>query len=233
MSRKTDALKRALVALGHGSAVTDYSGETVADVLKELAVILGCGSSAAEIRATKISGVLDFIADNYGDESKEPYKLTIIGNNNADATFKLNGKNVNAGVYDDKLYNGDKIKITAEGKTGYDAAITVNGEAFTSGDTFVVDGAAVSITISATLKTYDLARTADEHVTVAVTKGGNAVEDGEGVLTHGNTITVTATAAEGYTLKSLKLNGTDFTSGNTHTVAGDVSIVAESEATGG
>lgn len=230
MSRKTDAMKRMLVALGHGSAVTDYSGQTVVDVLKELAVVLQCAPSAADIRATKITGVLDYIADNYGSESKEPYKLALTTAEHATVVMKLNGKTVTAG--DDKLYNGDKLKVTITPDEGYTASLTLNGEAFTSGDTFTVNGAAVTIIAAASLIKYDLARTVDDNVTVTVEKDGEAVSDGEDVLDHGDVLTITAAAEEGYSVKSLKVNGEDFTSGNTLTVAGDVAIVAEAEAAG-
>lgn len=226
MSKKTEALKKVLVALGHGSSVSDYTSDTTAGVLKELAVELECAPSVGDIRKTGIADVLEFIADNYGSEEKEPYNLAIT-KTNATVTVKRGGKNVPAGA--DKLYNGDKLVITAEGSTGYDlTTLTVNGTAIESGDTFTVNGHNVTIAAEGTLQTFDLER-AETECTIAVTKGGEAVSDGEGVLSYGDEITITATAGEGKEITSLKVNGEDFTSGETLTVKNDVSIVGVAE----
>ena len=79
---------------------------------------------------------------------------------------------------------------------------------------------------------YDLSVTADEHCSVAVTKGGVAVTPGENAIEAGDVLTITATAAEGYQMKTLTVGGNSFTSGNTVTVSGDVTVVATSEAAG-
>lgn len=148
MSRKTDALKKALVALGHGSNVSEYTSDTTAGVLKELAVKLECASSAAEIRANGITEVLTYIANNYGSEEHEPFNLAAT-TTHATVTVKRNGKTVTAGA--DKLYNGDKLTITAEAAEGYDlTTLTVNGTAIESGDTFTVNGHNVSIVATGT-----------------------------------------------------------------------------------
>lgn len=227
MSRKTDAMKRAFVAIGHGSAA-NYSGQSVVDVLKELAVVLQCAPSVADIRATKITGVLDFIADNYGAETKEPFDLTET-KTHATVTYKINGKNATAG--NDKLYNGDKVKITATADTGYEVTtLTANGTAISSGDTVTVNGAGIAVVATGTLSTFYLARTAT-NCTVTVTKNGEAVSDGDDALTYGDVITISATAAEGYTMESLLVNGETFVSGETLTVNGNVNIVATAEET--
>lgn len=148
MSKKTDALKKALVALGHGSSVSDYTGDTVAGVLKELAVELGCAPSVGAIRVTGITDVLEYIAENYDSEEKEPYDLTIT-KTKATVTVKKNGKTITAGA--DRLYNGDKLTITAEAEEGYDlTTLTVNGTTIESGDTFTVNGHNVTIVATGT-----------------------------------------------------------------------------------
>ena len=71
---------------------------------------------------------------------------------------------------------------------------------------------------------YDLA-VSETACTIVVTKNGTVINEGTDVLVTGDVITVTATADEGKSMSALTLNGADFTSGSTHTVAGDVTIV--------
>lgn len=223
MSKLADALKKFAVALGFGSDVTEYSGNDIEDLLFQMAVKMECAQPIENARARGIAGLLNYIADNYGDEEKEPYDLTK-NESHATVTFERNGIIISAGK--DLLHNGDKIKITAAGATGYDVTrLTVNNTAFVSGNEYTVNGHNVVVVVEGTLKTFNLARTA-EHCTVTVTKGGSAVSDGTGVLTYGDTVTITASAADGYTMSSLKVNGQDFTSGSTATVTGNIAITA-------
>lgn len=148
MSKKTDALKKALVALGYGSAVTEYTGQTVVDVLKEFAVKAEIAPTVADIRATKIIGVLDYIANNKGSEEHEPFDMTI-SKTKATVTVKRFGKTISAGT--DILYNGDKLKIEATADEGYTlTTLTVNGTTIASGDTFTVNGHNVAIVATGT-----------------------------------------------------------------------------------
>lgn len=145
MSKKTDAIKKVAVALGYGSAVTEYTSDTVAGVLKELAVKMECATSVDNIRANGIVDVLNYIAANYGSEEKEPYDLARTATN-ATVTVKRGNKSIADG--NDILYNGDKLKITAEADEGYEiTTLTINGDDFESGDTITVSG---KVTIVAT-----------------------------------------------------------------------------------
>lgn len=136
MSKTTEALKKVAVALGYGSATSEYSGTTVADVLKEIAVKMECASSTDEIRTYGITDTLNYIASNYDSENNEPYNLTIT-KTNASVTVKRNNRTITAG--NDKLYNNDKLKITASADDGYNlSTLTVNGTAFTNGSTVTV-----------------------------------------------------------------------------------------------
>lgn len=141
-------MKKAFVALGFGSAVSEYTGQSVVDVLKELAVKAECAPTVADIKATGIVGVLNFIADNKGSEEHEPFDLTI-SKTKATVTVKRLGKTISAAS--DILYNGDVLTITAEADEGCTmSTLTVNGEDFTSGDKFTVAGHNVAIVASAT-----------------------------------------------------------------------------------
>lgn len=148
MSRKTDAMKKAFVALGFGEAVTDYTEQSVVGVLKELAVKAGCAPTVADIREAGIVDVLNFIGDNKGAEEHEPFDLSIT-KTHATVTVKRGNKTLNAGT--DILYNGDKLKISAVADEGYSiSTLTVNGTAFVSGETFVVNGHHVAIVATGT-----------------------------------------------------------------------------------
>ena len=151
----------------------------------------------------------------------------VITDTNATVSVKRKGKAISEGT--DILYNGDELTIEAEGAEGYDVTtLTVNGEDIESGDKITVSGK-VTIVATGTLKTFDLERTVTD-CTIAVTKGGQAVSDGEDVLTYGDVLTITASVEEGYEMKSLKVNGEDFVSGETLTVDGDVEIIGVAEA---
>ena len=225
-NRKVTALRKLFVAFGYGSDVSEYTSNSVAGTLKEFAIKAEITSSVGNIRANSTADVAEWIADNKGSEVKEPYDLTET-KTHATVTYKKNGKTVTAGA--DMLYNGDKLKVTATPDEGYEVTtLTANGDDIESGDTLTVDGEGIAIVATATLKTFDLGRTATG-CTVAVTKGGTPVSDGEDVLSYGDVITITATASDGYTLKTLTVNGESFESGETLTVGDDVTIVATAD----
>lgn len=147
-NRKITALRKMLVALGYGSATTDYTSDTVVGTLKEFAVLAEITSSVANIRANSIAEVCEWIAKNKGSEEHEPYDLGVTATK-ATVTFKKNGKTVTAGS--DLLYNGDKLKVTAEADEGYElTTLTANGEDIESGDTLTVDGEGIAIVATAT-----------------------------------------------------------------------------------
>ena len=147
MSVKTNAIKKVAVAVGYGSA-SDFKGRTVVEVLKEIAVKLECAASVKDIKPNGIVGVLNYIADNYGSEEKEPYDLTVTPTH-ATVTVKRGNKNISPAA--DILYNGDKLKITVEADEGYEVTtLTVNSEDIESGDTVTVNGHNVTVVATAT-----------------------------------------------------------------------------------
>lgn len=226
VNRKITALRQLLVAFGYGSAVSEYTAETVAGTLKEFAVKAEITASVENIKGDTIVEVINWIINNKGSEEKEPFDLTET-KTHATVTYKKNGKTVTAGA--DMLYNGDKLKVTAVADEGYEiTTLTANGDDIESGDVITIDGEGVAIVATGTIKTFGLERTVTD-CTVTVTKGGNAVTDGDNVLTYGDVITITATAGSEKVMSSLKVNGEDFTSGTTLTVDSDVSIVAIAE----
>lgn len=136
MRSTKDSIKKVFVALGYGSSVSEYSGKTVAEVLKEGAVKMGAAPSKSSIKATTTSEVLDYIADNYGDEENDPYDLEVT-KTNCTISVTRNGESVSEGNYTVK-YN-DELTISAEADDGYEiTSFKVNGEDFVSGSTHTV-----------------------------------------------------------------------------------------------
>ena len=129
----------------------------------------------------------------------------------------------------DVISYGDIITITSTANEGYDIeSLEVNGEVFTSGETYTVEDN-VTIIATSTAKTYDLTSTPDANCTISVTRNSEEVTAGTDVLTYGDIITITATANEDYEILTLQVNSVDFTSGEEHEVVGDVVITATSQ----
>ena len=162
------------------------------------------------------------------DQSSRKFDLTESKTGTCTIAYQVNGESASTGA--NVLKYGDKLKITVTAGTGYTITkLQVNGKDYTSGSTITVD-TDIAVTVISTLNTYDLSVTADEHCTVAVTKGGEAVTAGEDAISYGDVLTITATADEDHQIATLTVNGDAFTSGDTVTVSGNVTVVATSEA---
>ena len=129
---------------------------------------------------------------------------------------------------------GTSITVTATPDEGYELeTLTVGGKTFTSGESYVVEAnTEIEATFAEVPPTmYTVSWTADNCDITVETTDGTTVENG-GEVAEGTELTITATAADGYELESLTVNGDDFESGTTWTVAGDVTIVATVRGTG-
>ena len=129
---------------------------------------------------------------------------------------------------------GTSITVTATPDDGYELeTLTVGGEAFTSGESYVVEANTEIVATFAEVPPtmYTVSWTADNCDIKVETADGTTVDNG-GEVAEGTELTITATAADGYELESLTVNGDDFENGTTWTVAGDVTIVATVRGTG-
>ena len=88
---------------------------------------------------------------------------------------------------------------------------------------FTTSSVSKSITLS-TIPVGTLSTTVAAGSTVTVTRGGTQILAGTN-LYYGDVLTISAAAQTGYRLDSLKVNGSTFTSGSTHTVTGNLSVV--------
>ena len=162
------------------------------------------------------------------DQSSRKFDLTLDKTGTCTVAYQINGESASAGA--NVLKFGDTLKITVTAGTGYTITkLQVNGKDYTSGTNITVD-TDIAVTVISTLNTYNLTVTDDDHCSVAVTKGGEAVTAGIGAISYGDVLTITATADEGYQIATLTVNDEAFTSGNTVTVSGNVAVVATSEA---
>ena len=129
------------------------------------------------------------------------------------------------------IYSGDVLKITFGSETGYNLAThTVNGTTFTSGNTYNVSGD-VSVVSTATVKSYTLTMSAGTGSTITVNRTSSPKQGAStGNLSSGATIyhfdilQISFSANTGYNVGTLTVNGSTFTSGNSHTVDNNVAV---------
>jgi hypothetical protein len=155
--------------------------------------------------------------------SLEAYSLTEIDEDeHTTISVTRGGTPVTVGV--DNINYGDALVITATADTGYTLdTLEVNGETFVSGQTHTVTGD-VAISATSVVNTYDLAIT-ETDCTITVLIGETPVTAGTDVLEYGQVLTITAVPDGELTMTVLTVNGVAFTSGETHTVEGNVTIV--------
>lgn len=78
-------------------------------------------------------------------------------------------------------------------------------------------------------RTFKLTISAGTGSSITVTRDGSALANGA-TVTYGDVLTISFAAKTGYTLGAHTVNGSTFTSGNTHTVTGAVSVAATATA---
>ena len=158
-----------------------------------------------------------------GAKQNQKFDLLETVGTGATVTYKVGNNTITAGA--DVLKYGDELTITVTPSTGYDiASFTVNGTNAVSGTTITVTEN-LNIVVTAELKTFNLSETISENCTVAYTVDGYAVEAGTGVLTYGDSLTITVTANTGYEITTFTVNGEAGTSGSAFTVTDDIAVV--------
>lgn len=127
---------------------------------------------------------------------------------------------------------GDTLTVTFSAATGYNLSThKVNGSNFTSGNSHTVTGA-VSVTSTATLKSFTLSISAGTNTTITVNRTSSPLGKGStGNLSNGATVyyndvlKVSYSVSTGCTIKTHTINGSQFTSGDNHTVTAAVSVI--------
>lgn len=149
------------------------------------------------------------------------YDLDINAGANSTISVQRAGASVEAGS--DVLTYGDSLTISVSASTGYQATLQVNNEPFTSGNVYQVTGD-VTITSEATQIPY-LLTIQQTNATVEVKDPDEFSLSTDTHVFYNEVLTITATPAEGYSSVTLLVNNEPFTSGNTHTVTGPVTVV--------
>ena len=129
------------------------------------------------------------------------------------------------------IYYGDVLKISFSAGTGYDlTAHTVNGSSFESGNTLTVS-AAVSVSASATPKSYTLTISSDVHAVVTVKRGSTVLNSGDSI-SHFDVLTVTVSPKSGWKISAADINGTAISpeTAVSHTVSGPVTVTVTTAA---
>lgn len=164
-----------------------------------------------------------YVLGEEGDESDERlvwrYKGKFAQIPDETSATKDNGTGANnmslvyTGIYPTHKFANGK----GTGKPGYSKAsyIRTSDNVMTEDQWF----AAVNTPDSSIPDTYILAITQDEDTTVTVTRNGSELINGA-VISVGDVLTITVTGG------TVTVNGSAFTSGNTHTVAGNVAVVS-------
>lgn len=132
-----------------------------------------------------------------------------------------------------RLYNGDKLTISFSASNGYAISThTVNGTVFQSGGSHTVNGN-VSV-VSAALQAYTLAISAGTGSSISVERtSSQCVSTGSlsnnAKVYNGDKLKISFTAQTNYKIVTHTVNGNSFTSGNTYTVSGNVTVVSTAQ----
>jgi len=158
------------------------------------------------------------------------HDLTITKDANCTVTVMYGEDELVAG--EDAIPNSAPIVITATADIGYSiASLTINGTAFTSGESIVATED-IAIVVTA-VELFDIAITGENCTITILDSELNEYSAGTNVVANGKVLTISVTASEGYEVTAFTVNSSAFESGTTHTVAGDVTIVATTQVASG
>jgi hypothetical protein len=123
---------------------------------------------------------------------------------------------------------GDDLEITATAATGYEnAAVTVTGATPGSGNHYTVTDN-VTVTPSATKKSYTLTLSPATGSSISVMRGSEELHGGDTIY-YGDALVISAVPDSGYGILTLTVNGSPFANGATHTVSAAVTVVTTTE----
>lgn len=127
---------------------------------------------------------------------------------------------------------GTELTITATPDEGYElATLTVNGDDFENGGTWLVVGDVNVVATFTEVVRYEVTWEVENGTIEVSDENFTTVNEGDQVLP-GTVLTINAVPADGYELESLTVNGTEIDNGGDWEVTGDVHIVAVMVGTG-
>lgn len=166
-----------------------------------------------------LKGVLVLAKD---DRDTSKFDLVEDKTGSCSIAYTVDGESTSAGS--NVLRYGDTLVISVTPSTGYTITkLQVNGKDYVSGTEIFVD-TDIKLEVVATLNTYNLTITPAEHSTISVKRNGEEVDAGTGVISYGDSLFISSTANEGYTIISLNINGEDYLGDQTITVTGNVAV---------
>lgn len=165
-------------------------------------------------------------------KGEQKFDLVQTVGSNSTVTYKRNAVSINAGS--NVLTYGDTLEITVTPAEHYDISLfKINNVSQSVATQPIVKTITVTdnvaIITEAELEQFNLTNTVDANTTLVVTRDGEPVTAGTGALYYGDILTISATYETNYEKDILTVNGDAFTSGETHTVSGDVTIVASAK----
>ena len=206
---------------------TKNSAELIDEVVnyldKQVTVLTHREKINVQMRIDETIAILQHALDlAKDDQTSRKFDLTQDKTGACTIAYTVNGETASTGA--NVLKYGDKLTITVTASTGSTITkLQVNGKDYASGTEITVD-TDIAVEVVSTLNTYNLTLTPAEHTTITVTRGGDVVEAGTGVLTYGDTILISADASEGYMLTALTINNVDYIGNQQITVTGNVAV---------
>ena len=209
--------------VGHdsdGSKTLYYSASYVTGVSS------GTVSTSGSLVLTKIS--TDSGGDSggdSGDEDTDTYYDVIFSGSNAKISVSASST---AGDYP-SYKAGSTITISVSASDGYTlTSCYIDGESTTYASVTVTGD--IYVTATAEPIEYALSVSAGTGSTVTVTRNGTTLSVNNPIY-YNDKLTITFGAETGYSLATHTVNGSEFTSGSSHTVTGNVTIIATATAT--
>ena len=156
--------------------------------------------------------------------------LTWASNDKATLEVTLNGVAVPSGS---KVTKGKVLSVVATPKTGYqNPVISANG-VVVDGSSYIMGKVPTTLAVDASVIPYSLSISRGTGTDLTVSRQSSPLQHaGTGTLNSGDTlyygdvIVITSSAQTGYSLSSLKVNSSNFTSGNTYTVKSNVTVAS-------
>lgn len=150
------------------------------------------------------------------------FTLSVSAGTGSTITVKKNGAALANGA---SITYGDVLTVTFSANSGYNLAThTLNGSTFTSGNTHTVTGN-VAVASTATPKGYTLTISPGANSSITVKKNGSAISSGATVYA-GDVLAISATAAAGYSISGVTVNGNAIANNSSYTVGSAAVTVA-------
>lgn len=171
------------------------------------------------------------------DGEYKPYVLTVSTGPGTNLEVTKDGSALSSGA---TVYTGDVIQVWYNASTGYtNASCSVSSVgSISNGGTFAVS-TNHTITTSAEVLSYSLSINAETGSTITVNRTSSPLKGAAtGSITvsdpiyYNDVLTITFVALPGYELVTTTVNGSDFTSGNTHTVTDNVTVATTTKQLG-